>query len=295
MRLSVNQPYGQYTTLFSQKRSKLFSNDITVAGERTGIHDPMLPEARQREIVELVTEKSGCSVEELASLMDCSKATIRRDLNTLADKQLIERSHGGAVPATSVGQEQNYRQREVQNLEAKMAIGERAVSEIHDNQAVFFDAGSTTMQIAKQLPANDSLLAVTNSPLQSMALADAGVNVKLTGGTLRSPTYSLVGPSAERFMDRMTFDLLFLGTNAIHPTEGLMTPNESEANIKSLMIEKSNRVILVSDHTKLGEQSFISFAEYGDLDMFITDREVTGELRECFEAGGVEVVRRAAE
>jgi len=255
----------------------------------------MLPEARQREIVELVSENSGCSVGELAAMMECSKATIRRDLNALADKQLIERSHGGAVPATSVGQEQTYRQREVQNLEAKMAIAERAVKEVHDNQAVFFDAGSTTMQVAKQLPPNETVLTVTNSPLQSMELDDKGMTVKLTGGSLRSPTYSLVGPSAEQFMDRMTFDLLFVGTNAIHPTEGLMTPNEAEANIKSLMIQKSNRVILVSDHSKLNEQSFISFAAFDELDMFITDRSVTGELNECFEQGNVEVVTNSVQ
>lgn len=250
----------------------------------------MLPEARQREIVELVSENGGCSVDELAAMMECSKATIRRDLNSLADKQLIERSHGGAVPATSVGQEQTFRQREVQNLEAKMAIAERAVKEVHDNQVVFFDAGSTTMQVAKQMPPNETMMAVTNSPLQSMELDDTGMDVKLTGGSLRSPTYSLVGPSAERFMDRMTFDLLFLGTNAIHPTEGLMTPNEAEANIKSLMIQKSNRVVLVSDQSKLNEQSFISFADFDELDMFITDRTVPTELRERFEAGDVEVV-----
>jgi len=249
----------------------------------------MLPEARQREIVEHVTEKSGCSVDELAALMDCSKATIRRDLNTLAEKQLIERSHGGAVPATSVGQEQNYRQREVQNLEAKMAIAERAVEEVHDNQVVCFDAGSTTMQIAKQLSATESVMAVTNSPLQSMELNDTGIEVKLTGGSLRSPTYSLVGPSAERFMERMTFDLLFLGTNAIHPTEGLMTPNEAEANIKSLMIEKSNRVVLVTDQSKFNEQSFISFASFAAIDLCITDAELPAELRDEFESGDVEI------
>jgi DeoR family fructose operon transcriptional repressor len=133
-------------------------------------------------------------------------------------------------------------------------------------------------------------MAVTNSPLQSMELDDTGMNVKLTGGSLRSPTYSLVGPSAEQFMERMTFDLLFLGTNAIHPTEGLMTPNEEEANIKSLMIKKSNRVILVSDQSKLNEQSFISFADFDDLDMFITDRTVPTTLRDRFEGGDVEVV-----
>ena len=249
----------------------------------------MLPEARQRDIVEHVTETGGCSVDELAELMECSKATIRRDLNALAEKQLIERSHGGAVPATSVGQEQNYRQREVQNLDAKMTIAERAIEEIHDNQVVCFDAGSTTMQIAKGLSANESLMAVTNSPLQAMELDDIGVEVKLTGGSLRSPTYSLVGPSAERFMERMTFDLLFLGTNAIHPTEGLMTPNEAEANIKSLMIEKSNRVVLVSDQSKFNEQSFISFADLSDIDLLLTDGQLSPELQDGFESSNVEV------
>lgn len=254
----------------------------------------MLPEARQREIVEHVTENSGCSVDELAVLMDCSKATIRRDLNTLAEKQLIERSHGGAVPATSVGQEQDYRQREVQNLEAKMAIAERAIEEVHENQVVCFDAGSTTMQIAKRLSATESVLAVTNSPLLSMELNDSVTEVKLTGGSLRSPTYSLVGPSAERFMERMTFDLLFLGTNAIHPSEGLMTPNEAEANIKSLMIEKSNRVVLTADKSKFNEQSFISFAEFNEIDLCITDAELPPELRDEFEAGNVEVTSGSA-
>ena len=281
------------TNYFSGIYKRYFSVKLYLYRQKSTLVGYMLPEARQREIVEHVTENDGCSVEELAAVMECSKATIRRDLNALADKQLIERSHGGAVPATSVGKEQTFRQREVQNLEAKQAIAERAVTEVHDNQVVFFDAGSTTMQVAKQLPPNGSVMAVTNSPLQSMELDDKGVEVKLTGGSLRSPTYSLVGPSAERFMERMTFDLLFLGTNAINPTEGLMTPNEAEAKIKSLMIEKSNRVVLVSDHSKLHEQSFISFADFSDLDVFITNKSVPQDLRERFDGGDVEVVETA--
>ncbi|SNZ12502.1 transcriptional regulator, DeoR family [Natronoarchaeum philippinense] len=250
----------------------------------------MLPEARQRKIVELVSDRDGCSVEELADEMDCSKATIRRDLNELADKQLIERSHGGAVPATSVGQEQTYRQKEVQNLEGKVAIAERAVEEVHDNQVVFFDAGSTTMQVAKQLPANDSVLAVTNSPLQAMELDDDGTEVKLTGGSLRRPTRALVGPSAERFMERTTFDVLFLGTNAIDADGGLMTPNEDEARVKELMIENSHRVVLVADGSKFGEQSFIRFAALDDIDVFVTDTAVPPDLEEQFESSDVTVV-----
>lgn len=256
-------------------------------------HNPpaMLPAVRKREIVELVSERGECSVAELADRMDCSKATIRRDLSDLEDRQLIERSHGGAVPVTTVGNEQTYGQKEVQNLDAKMRIAERAAEEITENQVVFFDSGSTTMQVAKNAPGDRSFLAVTNSPVLAIELGEQAHDVKLTGGSLRHETRALTGPSAERFMERTNFDLLFLGTNAIGPSEGLMTPNEDEARLKSLMIENAGRVVLVSDGSKLGKQSFVKFAELTEIDMFITDTTLTDEQYEPFESADVEVVR----
>lgn len=255
----------------------------------------MLPEVRKRTIVSLVSERDGCSVGELAAELDCSKATIRRDLNDLAEQQLVERSHGGAVPATSVGEEQSYRQKEVQHLDAKMAIAERAVEEIHDNEVVFFDSGTTTMQVAKAAPTDGSFLSVTNSPLLSLELCQGDNEVKVTGGTLRQRTRALVGPSAERFMAQMSFDLLFLGTNAIDPEQGLMTPNEEEARLKELMIEKARRVVLVADSSKLGEQGFVRFATFDDVDTFVTDGRLTGDAREPFQAADVEIVEGAVE
>lgn len=250
----------------------------------------MLPAARQRRIVEIVSERDGCSVERLAAELDCSKATIRRDLRELADKQMIERSHGGAVPATTVGEEETYGQKEVQNLEAKRAIGARAAEELQENQVVFFDSGSTTMEVVKALPDDISFIAVTNSPLLALELGKSGSEVKLTGGSLRRPTRALIGPSAEQFMERMTFDLLFLGTNAIDLEEGLMTPNEDEARLKELMIEKSERVVLVADRSKVGDQSFLRFGELASVDSFYTDGRIDEDALEVLEDAGVDVV-----
>ena len=250
----------------------------------------MLPAARQRQIVEIVSERGGCSVDTLADELDCSKATIRRDLGTLADKQMIERSHGGAVPATTIGQEETYGQKEVQNLEAKQAIADHAINEIQENQVVFFDSGSTTMQIVKRVPGDRSFIAVTNSPLLGLELDKGGSEVKITGGSLRRPTRALIGPSAERFMNRMTFDLLFLGTNAINTNSGLMTPNEDEARLKEMMIQKSQRVVLVADQSKIDKQSFIRFARLEELDAFYTDGNVSSEIRERFEEADVDLV-----
>ncbi|MFP8951523.1 HTH-type transcriptional regulator GlpR [Natrialbaceae archaeon A-arb3/5] len=249
----------------------------------------MLPEQRKRKIVELVSDRDGCSVEALADELGVSKATIRRDLGELEDEGLIERSHGGAVPMTAVGREQTYVQKEVQNLEAKTGIGKRAATEIHDGQVVFFDSGTTTMQVAMQTPTDISFIPVTNSPLLGLELGKEATDVKLTGGTLRHRTRALVGPSAEAFMERTNFDLLFLGTNAIANDGSLTTPNEDEARMKQLMVESAERVVLVADQTKFGERSFVQFASVEDVDVLVTDAEPTGELGEACAAADVTV------
>lgn len=254
----------------------------------------MLPAERKRRIVELVSADDGRSVEGLAEELGYSKATIRRDLRELEDRGLVERSHGGAVPVTTVGKEQTYGQKEVQNLDGKRAIAARAVEEITDGQVVFFDAGTTTMEVATQAPKDGSMLAVTNSPRLAVELGKEDNDVKLTGGTLRSRTRALVGPTAESFMERTNFDLLFLGTNAIDPEGGLTTPNEDEARMKQLMTEKATRVVLVADATKVGKRSFVKFADVSDVDVFVTDDQIPTRERRAFENEGVDVVEVAA-
>jgi DeoR family fructose operon transcriptional repressor len=248
----------------------------------------MLPATRKRTIIELVSENDGCSVTELSTQLDVSKATVRRDLGELDNEGLIERSHGGAVPITSVGREQTYQQKGVQNLTEKAAIAERAVEEIIGEQVVFFDAGTTTMEVAKRISTDEVTLAVTNSPFIALKLGAEDREVKLTGGTLRGRTRALVGPTTEAFLERMHFDLLVLGTNAID-ADGLMTPNEEEARIKELMIEHSKRVILVADHTKLTKRSVVRFAELTDVDTFVVDQEPDGTERESLENANVTI------
>ncbi len=243
----------------------------------------MLPRQRKRTIVELVTERDGCSVTELAEELGYSEATIRRDLQALEDERLIERSHGGALPVTSVGNEQAFDQKEVQNLETKNAIAEYAIKELHEGQVVFFDTGTTTMQVAKLAPTDGSIVPVTNSPLLALELGKNENDVKITGGTLRQSTKALVGPSAEAFMERMHFDLLYLGTNSLDVDAGLTTPNEDEARMKRRMIENSKRVVLVADRTKFDERSFVQFASFEDVDLIITDADLTEEYRTVFE------------
>lgn len=249
----------------------------------------MLPEERRRTIVDTVREADGCSVSELAGELDVSEATIRRDLRELADEGLLERSHGGAVPVRTVATEPSYSERDVTKNESKRAIGRRAADEVTDGEVVFFDSGSTTIQAARELSPESSCIAATNFPPAALELVDRAEEVKLTGGTLRPQTRALVGPTGEAFLDRTNFDLLFLGTNALHPEAGLTTPNEDEARMKQRMCEKAQRVVLLSDSSKFGRRSFVQFADFDDLDMLITDGPVPDAIREELAAADVRV------
>lgn len=249
----------------------------------------MLPENRKRKIVELVSERDGCSVSELSEALGYSEATIRRDLQELGEENLVERSHGGAVPVTHVGKEQNYDQREIQNLERKAAIGERAAEEIQEGQVVFFDSGTTTMQVAERAPTDGSIIPVTNSPLLALKLGEGDNEVKLTGGTLRQRTKALVGPTAVSTLRGMNFDLLFLGTNGIDLQSGLTTPNEEEARVKELMIENANLVVLVADGSKLDSQSFARFGRLDDVDLFVTDATIPADYAAAFDDAAVTI------
>lgn len=248
----------------------------------------MLPAERKRTIVQLVTERDGCAVAELAEELDFSKATIRRDLRDLEAEGRIERSHGGAVPASSVGAERSYGAREVERLDAKQAIARRAAEELRQGQVACFDAGTTTMEVGRAVATAD-FVAVTNMPDLATELADREVDVKVTGGSLRPRTRALVGPAAERFLGQANFDLVYLGTNALDAGAGLSTPNEDEAAVKSLMVDRAEQVVLVADSSKFGERSFASFADLDAVDVLVTDERPPEGLAAALDEADVRV------
>jgi DeoR family fructose operon transcriptional repressor len=250
----------------------------------------MIPEERKREIARIVQEQNGASVHELADELSVSESTIRRDLKKMDQEGLIQRSHGGALPIKKLADEPSFDQRSVQNLDAKKAIADRALNEVSEGQVVFFDSGTTVLEVAKRLPKDGSTVSVTNSIELGFELGKEDGNLKITGGNQRNRSRSLVGPVTERFLSNHQFDILLLGTNSIDLGTGLSTPNEQEARVKQLMVSQSERVVLLADGSKLDQRSYVKFADLGDVDMFITDDRLTDEQRDGFRERDVDII-----
>jgi len=250
----------------------------------------MMPEKRRDEIVKRVNQSDRMTVEELTEAFGVSEATIRRDLATLAEDGLIDRFHGGALPASEPTTAAPSLETSLDNPNGKRAIARRAVEELQDGDAVFFDTGQTTMEVAKAIPDGLSLLVATNSPENAFVLRESCGDVKVVGDSLRRSSDALVGPSAESYLRKTNFDLVYLETDAVQSDGGLSVSNEDEARIKSLLCEGGRRVVLVVDGSKFDQQSFREFGTVDDIDVVITDVSLDPEMRALFERAGVEIV-----
>jgi DeoR/GlpR family transcriptional regulator of sugar metabolism len=249
-----------------------------------------LPAERYRRIEELLRERQVVRVSMLSDLFGVSEVTVRRDLEALERRGVLERTHGGAVRSMRMQREPGYGEAAASNPEAKRAIGRAAAGFVRPGDTVFLNGGTTTLQVFRHIDA-DGVSVVTNHVRIAAEAADRGVELMLIGGRVRSASSSAVGPFASAALRQVFATHCFLGVEGIGPRTGLTTPTEVEAEVARLMIEQTRgEVTVVADHTKIGTVADVLIAPLDRVDRLIVDDGVDPELTEPFSALGVEVV-----
>jgi len=251
----------------------------------------MLPDERRSKILELLEKERSIKVNDLVKLFNVTGATIRRDLESLEKEGFLKRTHGGAILPHSFSFEPLFTTKKRQNLKEKMAIGKKAGEIINDGESIFIEAGSTTLQIAKNIKNKHDVTVLTNSIEVARELLNArGVEVILTGGVLRKETIALIGPLAERVLREFRVDKVFLGISGIIPSKGMYTASIAESQIKKLIIEMGREIIGVADHSKFGKECFSFVAPTNVMHKIIIDDKVPPHYIEELKKEGVEVI-----
>ncbi|WP_379131782.1 DeoR/GlpR family DNA-binding transcription regulator [Paenibacillus sp. sgz500958] len=250
----------------------------------------LFEEERKRSIVEFLEKHSRGSVQELSQELGVSESTIRRDLKELEEARLLKRTHGGAVSLQSVNFEAAISEKEDRFLDEKLRIARKAVEMIQPGDAILLDGGTTTLQIAKELKSFSDIKVITNSIMVLNELKDCrNLEVSITGGMLRPDTMAFVGPMTERCLEMVRVDKAFLGTNGMDLQEGITTPNMLEAATKRKMIRVAKQVILLADHSKIGQISYSKVADLDEMDHCIFDAETPEDFVQGIIQMGVSV------
>lgn len=256
-------------------------------GSETG---GMFMEERQRAIHDMLIRQGKVTVEDLATAYHVSSTTIRNDLARLEEQGLLQRTHGGAIPASPTLFEPTYAQRQVIRQEEKRGIARAAAALVEHGQTVLLDAGTTTFELALLLRERPRLTVVTNSLANAQALSDSpGVEVILTGGILQPRRRALLGPLASRFLEAFHVDHAFLAFNGVHPTAGFTVIDFDAAELKRTMMGCATKSVALADCGKIGQIAFARAASLADASLLITDSGASTETLERIREAGLSV------
>ncbi|WP_277239207.1 DeoR/GlpR family DNA-binding transcription regulator, partial [Merdimonas faecis] len=137
---------------------------------------------RRNEIAQLLLKNGNMKASSLAEHFGVSTETIRKDLIYLESQGIAQKSYGGAIASSELLLERPIAQKEMERMEIKTAIAERAASMIPRNGVIFLDAGSTTYALARLLRLREDLTVFTNSIMVLNILSDSANQVYALGG-----------------------------------------------------------------------------------------------------------------
>lgn len=250
--------------------------------------------ARLAAILDLLADRGEVSVELLVERFGASAATTRRDLDSLAERRLLTRTHGGAV-AQSVAYDLPIRYRSHLGTGAKERIAAEAAALVRPGGAVGLSGGTTTTAIAAALAAREDLAAegvtvVTNAVNIAAQLAmRPDFKVVVTGGVIHARSFELIGPFTQQLLAGIRLDIAFIGVNGLSAGDGATTHDEAEAEVNRMMAERAARAVVVADSSKLGQAAF---AHVGGAELFpvvITDAGATASQCAALTDAGYEV------
>lgn len=249
----------------------------------------LLASERRDEIARRVHARGYQSVLELVADLGVSDMTVRRDLRRLAQDGLVSVVHGGAsIPAG--GAPPGFVVRETIELTAKRAIAQVAARQIGDDSTVLMDAGTTVYEVAVALSHDFRGHVITHSvPILNHLLDRPEVQVLGLGGDLRSESRALLGPTTVDMLQQVRAATLVLGATAIS-SSAVFAAHEMERATKASMIERAEQVIVVADHTKISTRAPLVVADWGQVDLLVTDRPLPRDVDAACRASGVQVM-----
>jgi DeoR/GlpR family transcriptional regulator of sugar metabolism len=264
----------------------------------------MLREERLWHITQKLLQDRVVRVGELAEEFGLTAATVRTDLTELENRGLARRSHGGAVlaetvPARATSAAESVSIEETRLVERfdiqraeKEAIGRAAAALIGDEETIAIDGGTTTYEVARNLGDSRHLTIITcvlNDIWQDL-VTRSNLQIFFTGGFLRAESFSMVGEIAETALRSFWANKAILGIDGISCERGFTALNFLEASVKKRMIEVSQELIFVADHTKFGKVAPIPVAHVERECTVITDWRAPVHYINTLRERGVRVI-----
>lgn len=242
---------------------------------------------RDAKILELLTTQGKTEVAALSEALGVSEVTVRKDLDVLQEKGLVQRMHGFATLANpnDVGGRLAY------HYEEKRLIARAAAELVQDGSTVMIESGSCCALLARELAdTKDGVTIVTNSAFICNYVRDSmRVTCTLLGGTYQRDSQVMVGPLVRTCAGEFYVDRLFIGADGWVEGTGFTNADQMRADAVRSMAESAAEVVVLTESQKFGCRGAVPMRLPGKNVSVITDAHITAEQRAGVERTGVRV------
>ncbi|MDR3495436.1 MAG: DeoR/GlpR family DNA-binding transcription regulator [Ancalomicrobiaceae bacterium] len=235
--------------------------------------------SRQHDIIALARQAGRVEVDELARRFNVTPQTIRKDLNELCDRNILNRTHGGATIGSGI-ENISYEARRFVAAEEKRRISRAAAELIPNRSSLIINIGTTTEEVAAALAEHEDLMIITNNLNVAMQLyRHPTFEVIVAGGQVRRADGGIVGAQAVDLIGQFKVDIAVIGASAIDEDGSILDFDHREVRVAQAIIANARHVILVADRTKLGRSAPVRIAHMGQIQTFVTDLLPSARLR----------------
>lgn len=242
---------------------------------------------RQERLLRQLLAVGEQSVSDLAGALGVGAATVRRDLQRLADDGRIVRTYGGAVVPGPLG----VAAHPDGNLEWKRHIAGAAAELVADRQSLVISSGTTTLEFARRIVDRRGLTVVTNAlDIVQVLLDREGIDLVVLGGAVRPRMHSLLGHLTELAARELRADTLVMGIEAVSLEHGLMNDHLQEVLTDRSLRQMVGEVVVLADATKFNRIAPAHVFGLDAVHTIVTDSRIDPETLAGLRERGVAVL-----
>jgi len=239
----------------------------------------MLQEDRHQRIRALLATVGRATTDRIATDLRVSRETVRRDVLALEARGELRRVHGGVAAIAEAEPPIAVRARV--RLAEKTRIAQAAARLVNPGQILFLDVGSTVSVLARELATLSGLTIVTNSfdvaTIIGASPGERSNRVIVLGGELGSTLPATFGSTTVAEIQRWQADVALLSPVGIDHRYGATSFDIEEANVARAMAVAAKRVLILADHSKIGQTSRVAYCAPERIDTLITDARAADE------------------
>ena len=245
----------------------------------------MLKAERHKFIITKLADEQRVSTLTLAQDLGVSEDSIRRDLNKLHEKGLLEKVYGGAIPLSE--KHKSVFDIEISNEDRKKVIGNKALSLLQDGQVIIMSGGTTNLVFSKLIPAALTATIYTYSlPIAMQLSRYPNIDLIFIGGKMQKNAMVTIGMDVLQVLAKIKADICFMGVSSIDSKQGLTEMGYEVSIVKKAMIESSEKVITMFTSDKLNTRKPHVVCDLTLLDTIITDLNPDDSSLEEFRKSG---------